>query len=212
MKLGLVGVLPAVHPSNNQLKALQAFRHRPQCRPPHGCNALFEYQGDLELALEAYRRPYCPAPPSKISTEVQTAVLSLVISSLRQTSLRPFYCRIIWIKFTGTRRAGQDLRAERLGGLRVGPNSLVRPLSLHIVIVDCGLGGLAAAHTLAKSDHRITILEYALLARLELEFKSVGTLAGSGVWERCWRRLPLFRGSTNSEDVSRRSLPVSRRL
>lgn len=33
------------------------------------------------------------------------------------------------------------------------------PLSLHVIIVGCGLGGLAAAHCLARSGHKITILE-----------------------------------------------------
>lgn len=33
------------------------------------------------------------------------------------------------------------------------------PLSLHIIIVGCGLGGLAAAHCLAQAGHRITVLE-----------------------------------------------------
>jgi salicylate hydroxylase len=34
-------------------------------------------------------------------------------------------------------------------------------LPLHIIIVGCGLGGLAAAHCLAQSGHKITILEAA---------------------------------------------------
>ena len=32
---------------------------------------------------------------------------------------------------------------------------------LHIVIIGCGLGGLAAAHTLTQAGHRVTILEQA---------------------------------------------------
>lgn len=35
------------------------------------------------------------------------------------------------------------------------------PLSLHIVVVGCGLGGLAAAHTLAHAGHRVTLVESA---------------------------------------------------
>ncbi|KAG8980865.1 hypothetical protein FRB94_002698 [Tulasnella sp. JGI-2019a] len=38
-------------------------------------------------------------------------------------------------------------------------NGRKAPLSLHIVVVGCGLGGLAAAHTLAKAGHKVTILE-----------------------------------------------------
>lgn len=35
------------------------------------------------------------------------------------------------------------------------------PLELHILIVGCGLGGLAAAHCLAQAGHRITLFESA---------------------------------------------------
>ncbi|KZT34228.1 FAD/NAD(P)-binding domain-containing protein [Sistotremastrum suecicum HHB10207 ss-3] len=35
------------------------------------------------------------------------------------------------------------------------------PLPLSIIIIGCGLGGLAAAHTLASSGHKVTILEAA---------------------------------------------------
>ena len=34
-------------------------------------------------------------------------------------------------------------------------------LSLHIVIVGCGIGGLAAAHCLGRVGHKITLLEQA---------------------------------------------------
>ena len=34
-------------------------------------------------------------------------------------------------------------------------------LQLHIIIIGCGLGGLAAAHCLAQAGHRITLLESA---------------------------------------------------
>ncbi|KAI0721770.1 hypothetical protein C8Q72DRAFT_787710 [Fomitopsis betulina] len=35
------------------------------------------------------------------------------------------------------------------------------PLQLHILVVGCGLGGLAAAHCLAQAGHRITLFESA---------------------------------------------------
>ena len=35
------------------------------------------------------------------------------------------------------------------------------PLSLNIIVVGCGIGGLAAAFTLSKAGHHVTILESA---------------------------------------------------
>lgn len=35
------------------------------------------------------------------------------------------------------------------------------PLSLDIIVIGCGLGGLAAAHSLAHAGHRVTIVESA---------------------------------------------------
>lgn len=39
--------------------------------------------------------------------------------------------------------------------------STPRPPPLHILIIGCGLGGLAAAHTLSQAGHRITLVESA---------------------------------------------------
>ena len=40
-------------------------------------------------------------------------------------------------------------------------NGRKAPLRLHIIIVGCGLGGLAAAHCLAQAGHKITLFETA---------------------------------------------------
>ncbi|OCH87107.1 FAD/NAD-P-binding domain-containing protein [Obba rivulosa] len=40
-------------------------------------------------------------------------------------------------------------------------NSQKAPLQLHIIVVGCGMGGLAAAHCLAEAGHKITLLESA---------------------------------------------------
>ncbi|KAG8871749.1 hypothetical protein FRB97_008326 [Tulasnella sp. 331] len=53
-------------------------------------------------------------------------------------------------------------RAEGAAKNTVLYNGRQALLSLHIVVVGCGLGGLAAAHTLAKAGHKVTILEDAL--------------------------------------------------
>lgn len=37
----------------------------------------------------------------------------------------------------------------------------VSPCPLNIVVVGCGLGGLAVAHTLASAGHNVTIIEAA---------------------------------------------------
>ena len=69
-------------------------------------------------------------------------------------------------------------------------------LSLHIVVVGCGLGGLAAAHALAKAGHRITILEDAPAigevgaGNEDAQYGRARAGCGEveGVWGVCWCR------------------------
>lgn len=55
--------------------------------------------------------------------------------------------------------ADKDARAEGVAKHTVLYGGRKASLSLHIVVVGCGLGGVSAAHALAKAGHRITIIE-----------------------------------------------------